>query len=74
MINCKKDNGSCQGRIMKRYKLKKNFRGLKKGAQFFLIVESEFIGIKEFVLRSIDLSTRIEINEEDLQKNFELVN
>lgn len=59
---------------MKRYKLKKNFRGLKKGAHFLLIVESEFIGIKEFVLRSIDLSIRIEISEEDLLKNFELVN
>lgn len=59
---------------MKKYKLKKNFRGLKKGAQFYLIVESEFIGIKEFVLRSTDLSIRIAINEEELLKNFILLN
>jgi len=59
---------------MKRYKLKNNFRGLKKGTQFYLVVESEFIGIKEFVLRTADLSTRISINEAQLQKHFILLN
>ena len=58
---------------MKRYMLKNNFRGLKKGTQFYLIVESEFIGIKEFVLRTTDLSTRISIGEAELHKNFILL-
>jgi len=59
---------------MKRYMLKKDFNGLKKGTQFYLIVESEFIGVKNFVLRTNDLSIRISINEEELRKNFILLN
>ncbi|MEW8971406.1 MAG: hypothetical protein AB2411_12300 [Mesobacillus sp.] len=59
---------------MKRYMLKKNFRGLKKGTQFYLIVESEFIGVKEYVLRTKDLSTRIAISESELRVNFILLN
>jgi hypothetical protein len=58
---------------MKRYKLKKNFKGIKKGTQFYLIAESEFIGIKEFVLRSEDLSVRLEISDSELRKNFFLL-
>lgn len=58
---------------MKKYKLKNNFKGLKKGTQFYLVAESEFIGIKEFVLRTADLSIRIAINESELQKNFALL-
>jgi len=59
---------------MKRYKLKKNFKGLKKGTQFYLIAESEFIGVKDFVLRTIDMSIRISINETELRKYFILLN
>ncbi len=59
---------------MKRYKLKNHFKGLKKGTQFYLIAESEFIGIKDFVLRTKDLSIRISINEKELHKNFTLLN
>jgi hypothetical protein len=59
---------------MKRYMLKKNFRGLKKGTQFYLIVESEFIGVREYVLRTKDLSTRIAISESELRMNFILLN
>jgi len=59
---------------MKKYKLKNDFKGLKKGTQFYLIVESEFIGIKDFVLRTKDLSIRISINESELHKNFTLLN
>ncbi|PWW26963.1 hypothetical protein DFO73_109129 [Cytobacillus oceanisediminis] len=59
---------------MKRYRLKNNFKGLKKGTQFYLIAESEFIGIKDFVLRTKDLSIRISINEKELHKNFTLLN
>ncbi|MCM3439438.1 hypothetical protein [Metabacillus halosaccharovorans] len=55
---------------MKIYKLKKNFKGFKKGTQFYLIAESEFIGIKEFVLRTKDLAIRISINEQELLHNF----
>jgi hypothetical protein len=58
---------------MKRYKLRNNFRGLKKGTQFYLIAESEFIGVKNFVLRTADLSIRISINERELHKNFILL-
>ena len=59
---------------MKRYMLKKNFKGLKKDTQFYLIAESEFIGVKEYVLRTRDLSTRIAINEKELRGNFILLN
>ncbi len=59
---------------MKIYKLKNNFNGFKKGTQFYLIVESEFIGVKEFVLRTKDLSVRISINERELSENFVLFN
>ncbi|WP_059173983.1 hypothetical protein [Bacillus sp. FJAT-27445] len=55
---------------MKLYTLKKDFKGYKKGTQFYLIAESEFIGVKEFVLRTIDLTGRVSINESELLKNF----
>ena len=55
---------------MKIYKLKNNFKGILKGTQFYLIAESEFIGVKEFVLRSKDLSLRISMNEREFYKNF----
>lgn len=55
---------------MKRYMLKKNFKGLKKGTQFYLIAESEFIGVKEYVLRTRDLTTRIALNEKELRGYF----
>ncbi|MCM3125272.1 hypothetical protein QNH36_02345 [Mesobacillus sp. AQ2] len=59
---------------MKRYMLKKNFRGLKKGTQFYLIADSEFIGVKEYVLRTKDLTTRIAVNEREFRGNFILLN
>lgn len=58
---------------MKIYKLKKNFKGLKKGTKFYLIAESEFIGVKEFVLRTTDLAIRISINESELNVHFILI-
>jgi hypothetical protein len=58
---------------MKEYRLKKNFKDLKKGTEFYLIAESEFIGVKDFVLRTKDLATRISINERELHKNFILL-
>ena len=55
---------------MKVYKLKRQFIGYKKGTQFFLVSESEFIGVKEFVLRTKDLANTLSINESELIKNF----
>ncbi|WP_102346028.1 hypothetical protein [Bacillus sp. Marseille-P3661] len=55
---------------MKVYKLKKQFNGYQKDTEFYLISESEFIGVKEFVLRTKDLINTLEINEKDLLKNF----
>ncbi len=58
---------------MKIYKLKNHFKGIKKGTHFYLIAESEFIGVKEFVLQSEDLSLRLSLNEQEFQKNFRLI-
>jgi len=55
---------------MKVYRLKRQFNGYKKGTQFYLISESEFIGVKEFVFRTKDLANRISISEAELVKNF----
>ncbi|MGX6445147.1 hypothetical protein ACWM35_18185 [Neobacillus sp. K501] len=55
---------------MKVYTLKRKFNGYKKGTQFYMITESEFIGIKEFVMRTKDLKNTISINESELLKNF----
>ncbi|MBY0121493.1 hypothetical protein [Bacillus sp. S/N-304-OC-R1] len=58
---------------MKKYRLKNQFKGSKRGAKFFLVAESEFIGVKEFVLRTEDLTQRIVISEDELNKNFILI-
>ena len=58
---------------MKLYRLKRQFNGYEKGTDFYLIAESEFIGVKEFVLRTTDLRNTIIINESDLIKNFTLM-
>lgn len=55
---------------MKLYALKKEFNGYKKGTHYYLIAQSEFIGVKEFVLRTADLTNRISVNESELHKNF----
>lgn len=55
---------------MKLYKLKNEFKGIMKGTQFYVIAESEFIGVKEFVLRTTDLTFRICITEDELKRNF----
>jgi hypothetical protein len=56
--------------MLKRYQLKSDFRGFKKGDHFYLIAESEYIGIKEFILRTKDLSTRIILSEREMEKYF----
>lgn len=58
---------------MKLYKLKSQFNGYKKGTNFYLISESEFIGIKEFVLRTTDLTSSITLNEAELLKYFTFI-
>ena len=58
---------------MKKYKLKNQFKGNKRGTKFYLVAESEFIGVKEFVLRTEDLTCRIVTTEDELKKNFILV-
>ncbi|RDU37917.1 hypothetical protein DRW41_08900 [Neobacillus piezotolerans] len=55
---------------MKLVTLKTNFHGYKKGTEFYLVAESEFIGVKEFVLRTTDLTGRMSISETELRKNF----
>jgi hypothetical protein len=52
---------------MKRYKLIKNYKGIhKKGTIFYLIAESEFIGVKEFVLQTLKLDGKIILSEKEL--------
>jgi len=58
---------------MKVYRLKRQLNGFKKGTPFYLVSESEFIGVKEFVLRTKDLTTRIELNESEFLKNFSFI-
>ncbi|MCD7035952.1 hypothetical protein LRR81_17040 [Metabacillus sp. GX 13764] len=55
---------------MKLYKLKAPFKGYNRGTQFYLVAESEFIGVKEFVLRTKDLADRICVNEKEFLKHF----
>ena len=56
---------------MKRYKLIKKYRDkYKKGTTFFLICESEFIGVKEFVLQTQNLDGKIILSEKELKDHF----
>ncbi|MDR7077387.1 hypothetical protein J2Y03_002411 [Neobacillus niacini] len=59
---------------MKRYKLIKNFRGqYKKGTTYFVIGESEFIGVKEFVLQTKNLDGKIILSEKELKDHFKQI-
>ena len=58
---------------MKIYKLKKEFKGFSRGTEFYLIAASEFIGVKEFILRTKDLSNGISVNENELLAYFFLL-
>lgn len=56
---------------MKKYKLIKDFRNhYKKGTTFFVISESEFIGVKEFVLQTKTLDGKIILSEKELKSHF----
>jgi hypothetical protein len=57
--------------VMKRYRLMKDYRDIhKKGTIFFLISESEFIGVKEFVLQTKNLDGKIILSEKELKGFF----
>lgn len=58
---------------MELYTLKKPFKGYKRGTQFYLIAESEFIGVKEFVLRTKDLKNSMSLNESEFLTYFSLI-
>ena len=58
---------------MKLYRLNKKFKGFNKETEFYLISESEFIGVKEYVLRTRDLKNRIAVNESEFIKNFTII-
>ncbi|MFP7296684.1 hypothetical protein [Neobacillus niacini] len=56
---------------MKRYKLIKNYKGIhKKGTIFYLIAESEFIGVKEFVLQTKKINGKIILSEKEMRDYF----
>jgi hypothetical protein len=60
---------------MKIFKLMKDFKGIyKKGTTFFLISESEFIGVKEFVLQTKNLDGKIILSEKELKYHFRQIN
>ncbi len=49
----------------------KQFRDqYKKGTTFFVISESEFIGVKEFVLQTKNLDGKIILTEKELKDHF----
>jgi hypothetical protein len=56
--------------MMKRYRLINEFKGNKKGTIFYVVAESEFIGVKEFVLRTEDLRHRLLVSEDELVRYF----
>lgn len=56
--------------MLKQYKLIKNYKENKKGTLFYLIAESEFIGVKEYVLRTQELTERLSLTEAELEGNF----
>lgn len=55
---------------MKVYKLRKPFKGYRRGVEFYLIAQSEFVGVKEFTLRTKDLTKTITVNEREFLNFF----
>ncbi|MDZ5472862.1 hypothetical protein SM124_14105 [Bacillus sp. 31A1R] len=57
--------------MMKKFKLRKAFKKkYKKGQFFYLVSESEFIGVKEFVFRTEDLTERIVVTQKEFGDYF----
>ncbi|CAG9606515.1 hypothetical protein [Pseudoneobacillus rhizosphaerae] len=60
---------------MKWYKLMKDYKDFyKKGTKFFVLSESEFIGVKEFVLQTKKLEGKIIVSEKELNDYFKRIN
>ena len=59
---------------MKVYKLRRQFHEFKKGTEFYLIAQSEFIGVKEFTLRTKDLNYTVFVNEREFLRYFRQIN
>jgi hypothetical protein len=60
---------------MKWYKLTKDYQDMyKKGTLFFVLSESEFIGVKEFVLQTKNLDGKIIVSEKELKEHFKRLN
>lgn len=56
---------------MKLFKLIEDYRNIyKSGTRFFVISESEFIGVKSYVLQSETMSGKILVSEEELKNKF----
>ena len=56
---------------MKMFKLIEDFSSAyKKGTKFFIVSDSEFIGVKSYVLLSEDLRAKIEVTEDELKNKF----
>jgi hypothetical protein len=59
---------------MKWYKLMKDYKDIyKKGTKFFVLSESEFIGVKEFVLQTKRLDGKIIVSEKELKDHFKSI-
>ncbi|PLT30456.1 hypothetical protein [Peribacillus deserti] len=60
---------------MKIFQLKKDYKDLyKKGVQFFLISESEFIGVKEYTLLASNQKGKLLVSDDELNRYFFLKN
>jgi hypothetical protein len=56
---------------MKWYKLTKNYKDLyKRGKIFFVLSESEYIGVKEVVLQTKKLEGKVIVSEKELSEYF----
>jgi hypothetical protein len=63
------------GKKMKMLKLIEDYPSTyKKGTKFFIISDSEFIGVKSYVLLSEDLRGKIVVSEEELKNKFVSIN
>jgi hypothetical protein len=60
---------------MKWYKLMKDYKDIYiKGTKFFVLSESEFIGVKEYVLQTKKLEGKIIVSEKELNDYFKSIN
>lgn len=60
---------------MKLFKLIEDYHIMyKRGTIFFVISESEFIGVKSYVLQSEDMRGKIVVSEDELKNKFVSLN